>query len=69
MRVHIKSLSHWLCTPKFYGLPKIHKTGAPLRPTVSNRGLVTYGVAKVRSKVLKPLVAKSSLMYKVRVTL
>ena len=42
--------------PKFYGLPKIHKTGNPLRPIISNRGSVTYGVAKVLSKVLKPLV-------------
>ena len=44
--------------PKFYGLPKIHKTGNPLRPIVSSRGSVTYGVAKVISKVLKPLVGK-----------
>ena len=44
--------------PKFYGLPKIHKTGNP-RPIVSSRGSVTYGVAKVISKVLKPLVGKS----------
>ena len=33
--------------PKFHGLPKIHKTGSPLRPIVSSRGSVTYGVAKV----------------------
>ena len=45
--------------PKFYGLPKIHKTGNPLRPIVSSRGSVTYGVAKVLSKVIKPLVGKS----------
>ena len=45
--------------PKFYGLPKIHKTGNPLRPIVSSRGSVTYGVAKVFSKVIKPLVGKS----------
>ena len=45
--------------PKFYGLPKLHKTGNPLRPIVSSRGSVTYGVAKVISKVLKPLVGKS----------
>ena len=36
------------CTsPKFYGLPKVHKTNIPLRPIVSHRGSVTYGVAKV----------------------
>ena len=48
------------CVPtKFYGLPKIHKTGTPLRPIVSIRGSATYGVAKVLSKILKPLVSKS----------
>ena len=45
--------------PKFYGLPKIHKTGKPLRPIVSSRGSVMYGVAKVISKVLNPLVGNS----------
>ena len=45
--------------PKFYGLPKIHKTGSPLRPIVSSGGSVTYGAAKVLSKVLKPSVGKS----------
>ena len=49
------------CIPqKFYGLPKIHKTSNPLRPIVSSGALVTYGVAKVLSKVLKPLVGKSA---------
>ena len=48
------------CTsPKFYGLPKIHKTNIPLRPIVSSRGSVTSGVAKVLAKTLKPLVGKS----------
>ena len=41
--------------PKFYGLPKIDKTGTPLRPIVSSRGSVTYGVAKILTKVLKHL--------------
>ena len=45
--------------PKFYGLPKIHKTCNSLKPIVSSRGSVTYGVAKVISKVFKPLVGKS----------
>ena len=31
----------------------------PLRPMVSSRGSVTYGVEKVLSKVLKPLIGKS----------
>ena len=41
------------CTPKFYGLPKINKTGSPLRPIVSSRGSVTYGLTKVLAKVLQ----------------
>ena len=45
--------------PKFYGLPKIHKTGTPLRPIVSNRGSITYGVAKELSHIIKPLVGQS----------
>ena len=47
------------CTaPMFYGLPKIHKTGTPLRPIVSTRGSVAYGVVKVITNVLKPLVGQ-----------
>ena len=46
--------------PKFYGLPKIHKTGNLFRPIVSSRGPVTYGVAKIINKVLKPLIGKSN---------
>ena len=42
----------------FYGLPKIHKTGTPLRPIVSSRGSVTYGMAKVIAKIPKPLVGE-----------
>ena len=58
------------CTaPIFYGLTKIHKTGTHLRPIVSSRGSVTYGVAKVIAKVLKPLVDKLPTTYKVLVTL
>ena len=28
-------------SPKFYGLPKIHKSGIPLRPIISSIGTVT----------------------------
>ena len=44
---------------KFYGLPKIYKTGTPLRPIVSRRGSITYGVAKELSYIIKPLVGQS----------
>ena len=33
--------------PKFYGLPKIHNPDTLLRPALSSKGSVTYGVAKV----------------------
>ena len=38
---------------------KIHKTGTPLRPIVSSRGSITYGVAKELSYIIKPLVGQS----------
>ena len=53
-------------SPKFDGLPKIHKTCTPHRPIISSQGSVTCGVAKVLTKVLKPLVGKSPLIYKVQ---
>ena len=34
-------------SPKFYGLPKIHKPGIPLRPIISSTGTVTYNTARV----------------------
>ena len=46
-------------SPKFYGLPKIHKVGIPLRPIVSSIGTVTYQTAKEVARILKPLVGKS----------
>ena len=46
-------------SPRFYGLPKIHKPDTLLRPIVSSHGLLTCGVAKELAKILKPLVGKS----------
>ena len=46
-------------SPKFYGLPKIHKEGIPLRPIVSSIGAATYSASKELSRILKPLVGKS----------
>ncbi|XP_072048801.1 uncharacterized protein [Amphiura filiformis] len=45
--------------PKFYGLPKIHKQHAPLRPIVSSIDSVTYNVAKHLAYIIGPLVGKS----------
>ena len=46
-------------SPKFYGLPKIHKEGMPLRPIVSSTGAVTYETSKELARILKPLVGRS----------
>ena len=46
-------------TPKYYGLPKVHKEDTPLRPIVSSIGSVTYETAKELSRILKPLVGRS----------
>ena len=47
-------------SPKFYGLPKIHKPGIPLRTIVSSTGTVTHNTAKELAKILKPLVGMST---------
>ena len=46
-------------SPKFHGLPKIHKPDTPLRPIVSSTGTVSYNTAKELAKILKPLVGMS----------
>ena len=45
--------------PNFMAFPKFHKTGTPLRPIVSSRGSITYGVAKELAHIIKPLVGQS----------
>ena len=52
-------IPHQCSPPNFHGLPKIHKTGAPLRPIVSSRGSITYGIAKELAHIIKPLVGQS----------
>ena len=46
-------------SPEFYGLPKIHMLGIPLRPIVSSIGTVTYQTSKEVTRILKPLVGRS----------
>nr|VZI24760.1 unnamed protein product [Spirometra erinaceieuropaei] len=45
---------------RFYGLPKAHKEGAPLRPIVSLKGTPTYGLAKWLFQRLKFLTSDSN---------
>ncbi|BHF72299.1 hypothetical protein SprV_0401536300 [Sparganum proliferum] len=44
---------------RFYGLPKVHKDGAPLLPIVSLKGTPTYGLCKWLFRRLKFLTAES----------
>nr|VZI25895.1 unnamed protein product [Spirometra erinaceieuropaei] len=41
--------------PRFYGLPKVHKAGVPLRPIVSLRGAPTFNLAKWLFRNLRSL--------------
>nr|VZI01430.1 unnamed protein product [Spirometra erinaceieuropaei] len=45
---------------RFYGLPKVHKEGAPLRPIVSLKGTPTYVLAKWLFQRLKFLTSDSN---------
>ena len=40
--------------PRFYGLPKIHKNGTPMRPIVSYTGTPLYEISKYIANILKP---------------
>ena len=42
-------------TPRFYGLPKIHKASVPLRPIMSFINSPTYNLSKFLSRILSSL--------------
>ena len=44
--------------PRFYGLPKIHKPGVPIRPIVSYTGTPLYNVSKYIADILKTYIEK-----------
>ena len=46
-------------SPKYYGLPKVHKAGVPPRAIISSKGSATYETAKELAKIIKPLVGRS----------
>ena len=46
--------------PKYYGLPKVHKPGMPLRPIISSIGSITHSTAKELARIIKPLAVRSS---------
>ena len=44
--------------PRFYGLPKIHKQGTPIRPIVSYTGTPLYNISKYVANILSTYVNK-----------
>lgn len=47
-----------------YGLPKIHKDNAPLRPIISSIGTYNYHLAKYLVEILNPLTDDFPLILK-----
>ena len=56
-------------SPRFYGLPKIHKPEIPLRPIVSFVNSPTYGVSSFFGKILSPVLGIPKTLSKISVIL
>ena len=63
-RWHHKLRSSDGLPPRFYGLPKIHKPGYPLRPIISFIDSPTYMLLKHLAQILRPLMSSTDLMVK-----
>ncbi|XP_072043052.1 uncharacterized protein [Amphiura filiformis] len=46
-------------TPRYYGLPKIHKAAIPLRPIISGIGSIAYETANFCARIISPLVGNT----------
>ena len=55
--------SDGLC-PRFYGLPKIHKPGIPLRPIVSFVNSPTYAISGYLARILSPVAGNTDYTVK-----
>ena len=49
---------------RFYGLPKIHKPGIPLRPIVSFVDSRTYAISSYLARTLSPAVGNTDFIVK-----
>lgn len=49
--------------PHLFGLPKVHKSGVPLRPIVSQINSLFSGLSRYLADVLKPLMKKVNLLF------
>ena len=45
-----------------YGLPKVHKQGAPIRPIISAVQTYNYKLAKYLDEILKPIVDNEMML-------
>ena len=50
--------------PRFYGLPKIHKPGIPLRPIVPFVNSPTYAISGYLARILSPIVGNTDYTVK-----
>ena len=57
---HYKIRSSGGKNPQFYGLPKVHKQGLPMRPIISFIQSPIYQLSKYLVTILSPLVRNSS---------
>ena len=62
--IKLKLYPKYCLVPRIYGLPKIHKQGAPLRPIVNTIGSPSYKLATYLANLLKPLVGKTNSFVK-----
>ena len=56
--------SHLHPHTRSYGLPKVHKPGAPVCPIMASNGSITYSVARHVADILLPLVEKNGYTLK-----
>lgn len=61
---YIKVYPSGSTTPRFYGLPKIHKPHVPLRPIVAGCGSVSHSLARLIADILKPMAGNTSSFVK-----
>ena len=64
LRCLSQDLPNYGSSPKFYGLPKIHKDGIPLRPVVRSVDSITFSCAKHLAELIAPVVGKTESFVK-----
>ena len=60
----IYRIHHYAHSPRFYGLPKIHKPGIPFRPIASFVNSPTYAISGYLARILSPVVGNTDYTVK-----